>query len=85
MVTYRRPWPIVMATNAAEAYDGLVCGLLGRVSCGALAEKEWDSKDGVVTHTGVGLLGGPADVGAMRSGNASICQAPFTDVLAFLS
>lgn len=67
MATYRRPWLIVMATNAAEAYDGLVCGLLGRVSCGALAEKEWDSKDGVVTHTGVELLGGPADVGAMRS------------------
>lgn len=52
MVTYRRPWSIVMATNSAGACDGLVCGLLGRESCDVQAEKEGDSKDGVVPMLG---------------------------------
>lgn len=52
MATYRRPWSTVMATNSAEACDGLVHGLLGRESCGIQAEKEEDLKDGVVTMLG---------------------------------
>lgn len=44
MVTYRRPWSIVMATNSVMDWP---------MGCwGGRAEKEGDSKDGVVTMLG---------------------------------